>query len=355
MYSLLDKNQSLDLASRTPMNVRTLIDKHKTNIEKQIAFYRRTPVHSNAVGLLLKLMHVVSISSETGTPMEAFNLANDKLDLIAGNFDFTSENRQGDVHRGIFFGKETPSIIIAVSETRAHELILSSNWKELSPVKVLRTPTIKDNLARPDLAEHEYGLGVIKLDLPLFAFMAANFIKSLKPDADGNRPNLTEFITRYVLPNAMRSMADIQLLNLITANKEDIGSKTTELIPDVTPKLYKEINDFLPSISPSASLEEILTNIPAVYHENMFEALEFPRGFVGIMNFWGYFASYSWFMSSVIQIGSDSDSGKDIVNRFKKLERKVKMEGTLRKIPDIDVKTELSLEFDFVKLAIESY
>jgi len=150
------------------------------------------------------------------------------VDYIALNisqmFGLTSVQSKGRLHRGVFYGINTPEFILTTDDYFNPEYV-HNNWRRISAVKVLLHPKSDLNLQIPNGKDYsnENGLAIIQINIPMLAiqYRAYYLEQMMRTDSD-SKMSIMQFIGTYVLPNMLNSHIDIALMNRIFNQFYDI-------------------------------------------------------------------------------------------------------------------------------------
>ncbi|UKZ10926.1 hypothetical protein CZP2022_203 [Vibrio phage C-ZP2022] len=342
MYSLINKDITLSRGTKVNPHVSRLVAQHKTNVEKQIAWYKENYQEVNGRNPLVRLAYGI-LSYRQDNAMLAYQTAKTFMQELISPIGFTSDVHEGKVHYE-FFG-ETPTAILALDRSNPAEVFVSSNnYQTLRPVKVVHVPSAKDNLLRPDLAEHETGFGLITVDVPLFAMGLAQWMKqNMKKDPD-KREGVEQFIGRWVLPNAMYGQADNYPLAVLEAKTfEACESSSKQMLPDVGKDFFKYLNEFKDELNAANTIEDVLKTLPAVFKKTQFDAILFPRGYVPKQSHWARSSAFLRPLKIAMEIATDNQDGRALKNKFKREQRRMDQEKTYDSLDDTLMSTELSL------------
>ncbi len=195
----------------------------------------------------------------------------------------TSYLNKGMVHRGLFYGDNTPEIIIANDNPFDYEYV-NANWKDVSAVRVLMHPKSDLNFTIPNGKSYsdETGLVVIYINVSMLAVQYRAFKQSMKDRDDVL--DTTHFVGAYVLPNMIRSQTTIAIFNRLynAANEvesnNDVTRKHPFAYPDYRGRLDNVIKQTLKNISVSPrNYRHIFHALPSLYKEDMYYDLKLPK------------------------------------------------------------------------------
>lgn len=143
-------------------------------------------------------------------------------DYVLNNYDnacraekITTYANIGAVHRnGHFYGRGSDEIYIAI-EAVGKPADIFANWRNQSPVKVLRHPYMDFNLNLPDGRGFVGGTAVFTIDFPMLGVMyqAWRLEEDAKPQ--GTQETVAQFIYQYVLPGMLPSQANVAMVNRV--------------------------------------------------------------------------------------------------------------------------------------------
>jgi hypothetical protein len=257
----------------------------QANIEKVQNFYRTHNPVVKSNHLLIKLLQSLTVSKQM--ELERYYDNVDTISLgVSMALKMTSSIYRGIVHRGIFYGKDNPEIILAVDDYFDFNYV-HQNWEKVSAVKPLLHPKSDFDYMLPrgiDTSD-ENGLAVIMVNIPMLAVQYRAFLLSQWQDEDESPKSINQFIGGFVLPNMLRAQTELCLFNKIynralfpdieVFNKPYI--KHTFALLNVNTQLNNVIDKYiLYARQSNQHFATVLKTLPSIYNANMYESLLMP-------------------------------------------------------------------------------
>ena len=209
--------------------------KEGTNIDSNLRYYRERMLGElNSIinyyhdrNAKVKNNHMLVRLLTTVSP----NYNNDIFDYIgtldsnaiyvSKNFNIVSNINAGEVMDSIIFGDNSKEVFV-YSENELDLMELDNTWKDLEPLKLIVSEIDDTSFILPS---NDYDflyetLNVFLLDVRMLAIQYKYWaLERIKNDFDTDPAT---FIYRYVLPNSMRSILDIAIMNkLVNTVKDD--------------------------------------------------------------------------------------------------------------------------------------
>lgn len=249
--------------------------------QRVINYYRSYAKPVKSDHFLIRLLGTIAVPRRL--PIERYYANVDAIALNVAMFHkMTSPIYKGKVFEGVFYGTSTPEILLASDDYFDFEEV-SANWENACPI----TPLLHD---KSDLSaliptgvntSDQNGLAVILINISMLAVQYRAFLRSqlnsVAPRHAGH------FIASYVLPNMLRAHNELCLFNRI--NNMALGKPpSSELfvrhpfsLPDYTHYVDSAIKTTLTNISKgSLGFNKVLSSLPALSHEHLYEALIMP-------------------------------------------------------------------------------
>lgn len=135
------------------------------------------------------------------------------------NYKWTSVYQQGRVLRNYFFQDPIKEVIIA-KLTHKCMSVERNNWKDISPIKVIRHPYSHFAYETKQFQKHS-GLAVMELDVGILLCQYKLFLdeqRRLNPTLTGEPLNATNFIQMYIMPHFLKSSHDVSAVNIFYNN-----------------------------------------------------------------------------------------------------------------------------------------
>lgn len=259
----------------------------RKNLGTILQYYRRNPMAVKSSHFLVRLLQSITVPQS-----QVLERYYDNVDSMALNLSMalgmTSSIFKGKIFKGVFYGPESHEILVAHNETfdpfEAHR-----NWKNLSPVEVLRHPFSDLSLGIPDGrkmgTESGTGLVVVLINVPMLAVMYRAFRLNEMMVTAGefeSQRSIMQFIRMYVLPNMLMSHLDIALFNRIDNLQKGapMGEGLTKH-PFYLTDHSKQINSLDEEILKQLNKTDhtftgILRSVPAAVKNNMDEVMVLP-------------------------------------------------------------------------------
>lgn len=332
MKNLLTLNGSLKRGQKIDLDLQRLVEKHASNIKKQMAYYKANYMRVPGDHPLISLMYNIDVT----TPLETFAKAKMLSHELASPLGFTTSIHRGNVIYDAFYGDDTPCGILVNNELTTSDLLRSRDWTALTPLKVLKVPSVENSLVRPDLAIHSEGIAVVSIDIPAFAYMFASWLEYQMTLSIDKREGYQEFLGKYVFPNMMPSQGDCFLIEALKEKTPAIAKNNNIaiLLPDTAYKLVKEVKEFTGKIHSNSTIEQVLENLPAITAESQINRMPELTDLDTQSNYWLPLTVYAGVIDNISDYIPDNPEQTSIRTQLFRENKRIRSEGTVRKIND---------------------
>lgn len=348
MFSLIRKHYSLSRGESIDITLERLTGIQKDTVESVKTFYKTYPTRGPSNDPFVRLLYTMALGINA-KPSDYFKLAQQEKYEWVNLSDFTDEQNRGDIH-DVFWGDKVKTLILASSDKSLPE-ILGRDWKKLTPITVLRYPGLKESLVRPDLSTQNEGVGVVAVDLPVFAYMFGNWVTEnvKKPVEERERPET--FLQRWVYPNMMDSMQQQVMFNIINnpENMSDLEvNRTPVLVQDRMFDIGEKLMDYVNRMRANSSFEQVLSSIPAIYGDDLLDAFNPPSLERTPRMYWVEFAAASPIIRALTFIAYETPDYDSLNSRYERIRRIYEANSIIKKVPDDKTKTLLGEEFSTI-------
>lgn len=254
-------------------------------VHDRILEYRRT-----YPGYLPNDHILISLINGLGTPLSMdvqryVDKTRDRAFYHSAALGFTSPVSKGRVHTsGQFFGKYVQDVLIATDDEFDVD-DAAVRWEELEPVRFLYHPLSDLSYTIPGLqpSSTEGGLTVIQVNVPMLALQYRQWRYAQQEVSAERNPQTTgQFLSRYALPNMLRSEIDWTLFNRMLLRYYDAEAalpvkRHPFYIYDYSRDVDDLVDNYLTYISKrSMSFDTLLSNFPAIMHDDFHEIIQLP-------------------------------------------------------------------------------
>lgn len=243
MFTAILTKQTASRGGVALPQMRYVTERVGSNIDRLVDYYQNSGGFADSRHILIR-----ALSNLTGIytvpPGYYADYLLDYYDNSCRAEGITTATSIGAIHRnGHFYGRGSDEVYIAV-ESFGNADLITRNWRNQQPVKVLRHPYMDMNLNLPDGKGFIGGMAVFTIDFVVLGLMyrAWRLEEDRKPA--GIRETLMQFIYQYVLPGMLRSQANVAMLNRIDAelNGLDTGLTVKKKIPVSLPTNDSYVN-----------------------------------------------------------------------------------------------------------------
>lgn len=336
----------------------------ETNLRKIVGFYRNNVMSVQSNHFLVKLIQ--SIVIPLNLPPDRYY---DNVDNIAMNLSMalgmTSTIFNGRIHRNVFYGNDSPEIIVASNES-FDPFMAAAHWENLAPVRVLRHPVSDLNCALPTgkPSTPEYGFATIVVNIPMLALMWRCFFleqlkNKVKVDRDGTLGE-QHFVHMYVLPNMLYSHFDYALFNRYL--NYSIGKplpkatrKHSFSIPDYTSHLDPVIETVLENLKTSKrDFTGVLRNVPTILDRTMDDVMGLPDVAQTRQIVWAMYLTRVPALEFMLDASGQEHGSRNQVqlNMVKRIATNLHSNSVLRSVLDQDSFYDAMIEVDDLKTSI---
>lgn len=302
----------------------------RRNFDTIINYYRTYPMAVKTDHFLVRLLQSMTVPQHLNLERYYDNVRLE-APALSKAMGMTSDVNQGRFFTGIFYPTGYKEVIIFQDDLFDLSRV-ESDWENMAPVRVLKSPStnlqlpIPDGTQKEEAPEFATGLmktGVIMVNIPQLcvmyrAFRLAEVANGEFNNGDSQR-SLQQFVRMYVLPNMLQSAADQAIFN-----RALYISKTIYKIPADKPAHPFFLSDW--SIKVDACLEElvydlqykrrqdyqgILKQLPAAFSDSQWEAQELPEFAPTRQVLWAMFLSRVLVLSFLFKVNDGNDDRRN--------------------------------------------
>lgn len=283
MYDILDQDVPLKRHSIALPRWVLLKSRLLNNLMTVQSYYAQNPTYLNSDHLLINLIHMAPMHMKSDLDYQ-IRLVREVVNDTASAFKLTSPTTQGTLHDGDAFYGEAIKEAIILSDSRFNEKL---PWRLAKPVRILYHPFTELSMELP-LGQRRKskttGYAVIEINYPMLIWMFRQwFVDPIsKVNEDSHLP-VSDFITRWVIPNALESHLDIAIFNRLQVQMfggsipEDPYRHHFQLV-DFGRQVNEVLGEFVEIIERrDMSFDELMTACPLVEHDNLFTLFEPPN------------------------------------------------------------------------------
>lgn len=267
-----DEPTSINRGESIP-GLKQSLDLVRANIEDTVRYYRRAPLSVTNTHVLVRLLSSLPISLDRDAISYFYTIKELGLEQAVLLKMTTTVNYGKITSPGMFYGSSTNEIVIAHDTEFDYDGVDNGTipWRDLQPLKVLSHPFTDLNMGRLNGKYHsvERGSAVLSLNIPMLAAQYRMWYKHERSAGEGPARRTHQFISQYVLTNAVWSHANIALLNRISAMALDDDVMSFKIVhpffmSDNTVHMDAPIRKLIDALKKrTRTWDEIITALPA--------------------------------------------------------------------------------------------
>ena len=255
----------LFLGGLTDLTLDRYVSRQSDNIEKIVKYYNQNYFPIKMENPLVRMLSQFTNYGIEESPLGYYNRTSSLIEQLCLPLGIANSINPGFPHIGSFYGDDTTCQFV-YSDFITISTILRSNWKKLSPVRVMRRDGVRDPMRRPDLIEKGDGLVIIEVDMATLAYMYKCWVDEQLSKPIDERLNDYNFLGRIVYPNMINSGMFATYVHAIHREDFDInaGEFATNLsIIDYSYRLIRQLRLLLDKYKDRATqTSQILEAIP---------------------------------------------------------------------------------------------
>lgn len=356
MYKLFTKRFENQHAVIRPAGFELIQRTYQREIAKIIDYYHSRVYAVPSNHLLCRMLITGLISSEL--PMDRFmEIAYARSPYVAKHFNLTSEISYGRMFDGVFYGEGNNEILLYSEEYfDPYEALV--NWRNLEPVKVLEHSVSDFGLKLPNGERNSTGqdLCVISINLPMLLVQYRGFMVEQSRSSFAGNGALSEnhFVHMYVLPNMLRSHAELVILNRL--KNLFYGAPMTQALThhpfnviDYGQRLDAVLKQVLKSINSTARpYAQYLQTIPSFYEESMQQYLQMPDLAKTRQVWWALFLTRLPVMQFLLDSGGENGltANGTYISKLKIDVKQLKRESVMASVLPKDLSYDVSVAFE---------
>lgn len=251
------------------------------------AYYRRAPRPVNNNHILARLIGALPLTQNLSDERYLANVQN-LSPSHARMLGLVNEISFGQIFKGGLMSAGAPEIIIATEDSiNLNEL--RNDWAQAVPLKAVWHNRMDSRYELPNGTNYAYNNQVVniwQLDVPLLMMQHRLWWQDQQARPAGERHTTEQFIGGYVLPNALRSIADIAFFNRLRFDsgfydhRFDGYARNTPhpvFFPGAEETLTSASKQVISNLKVSKlSFDTILKSLPSFSHDDLYESLMLP-------------------------------------------------------------------------------
>lgn len=286
------------------------------SVEQQRLYWQRNHFTVPSDHLLVRILRTLPISY-TLDVKTYYSLACDIAYDVTRPFGVTSIDAVGtSTSKSWLFGKDFVEFPICLFEREPKNLeALAARWKDLVSVKFLRHPRTDLSLGLPNgtAPSGEPGLVVYQIDLPILALQYRQFILEQLNKPKGTRETTMQFVSRYVLANAIPSMVDVAFFNRLNALLSQEQTAISEwryasAIPNNLRWLDEYLGDIVRQLKGNSySFAELLYGIRTITGDCLYDLCKYPESIRTRQASWLTYLAQMPFVNFLVKAAAESN------------------------------------------------
>jgi hypothetical protein len=334
------------------------------SIEKAISYYRKSGMKVDGSHFLTRLVYsFIFSSSEDYTSI--YSTISDSKDELAQGAGITTAINSNSPFDSVFY-PSCQEYVIATSDLQYKDTLnmVEEDWITLEPLKVVRHPYRLLGTHYPVGFGKGHDYSVISVDIPALAIMYSGWVKYnnklVKENPDYTRETIEQFLGSYVLPNMLYSQFNCTILNMISNISgewhEDLyQSKLGMHVTTYESKIEKELSGLLDRITVmDIPPEACLSNIPSIR-----ESVSILDGMATISasdtqaNYTVLVLASLQLVEASLFLSSSYSNLTKYRNTLKKIYRRIRNVGVLRKIEDRILRDKIEATLGRIELWVQ--
>lgn len=285
MQSFFNNPSEINYGISTPGEWRVQKENLLRSLNSVEYYYRDRVFSVKSNHFLCKLLNTLAIPYNLSLDRYYLNIVSRANIQYSMAMKMTSSIYRGTLFNGVFYGSNTPEIILS-DNSHFSPYEVHNNWKTAKSVNVVKHCKSDLDILLPNGRDtsSETGLCVISVNIAMLAVQYRAFLleQSLKGQ-DQNILTTANFVHMYVLPNMLSSHLDLCLFNRFSNmvygkpngevyKKHPFALPSFEFHVDkILYKIYKEIKD------KNIEYKQVLKTIPAITKNDSEEVLIIPE------------------------------------------------------------------------------
>lgn len=341
MIELLDPENDLSRGGVSNVGLSFIINKDLANIKAATKYYKEVKVMIKSNHIIKKIIDMLDFDYET--PMEVFRSAQDLSDTISViNGLVTSEFRGTVLNNDFNYEK---GYVIASVENGTSLDVIKKTYLNNSPMKLVFRESTGSYFELPTYDSTKIdGFGAFTIDIPILAVSYYTWKKINDEKPEELKETLDDYIVHSILVPMITDAARLSYLRMfLNGDFKVVKSNVPFSYVDQTANLHKEISKLKTSFNIKTTHHtQVLKELPGYDLENMYRLVpELELGNLTNMNRWFKILVESTLVNSVLTAAA-TDKDKDIIIRFKVMDRTIRGSGTLRKAPTPELRKYLT-------------
>ncbi len=285
MYDLFNSNLEFKKGTKVFPNFRYIREGILLEIQKYRDYYRSTIFSVLSEHLLVQILSAIIVPTNRGNRYFIDSMS-DITGQLSRNWHLSSPVYRGDIKpTSILYGKDVREVVIATNEEFDIKYA-TENWRDLSPVTVLRHPF--NDLSLPRLiGQYPYPnrngeISVVAINIPMLAYQALMWEQKERGKLNIAPSTLQEFVAAYPITNAITTHTDIAFFNRLSKHLREKSVSEFEIVNPFnlinwTDKVDKILEGQVELIKNSDwTFPVIMDNTPELSANNLMDAMELP-------------------------------------------------------------------------------
>lgn len=359
MYALLKAGMS-GKGKLTSPTLERLLKQQQVSIDIAITYYRYAAHPVNGSHPLVKLLYAFSFPLNTSAD-DVYARTVDISYSLAKVAEITTPVYLADPHTSIFYDNCADYLIHNPLMTYSDSLMITeNNWIDLTPVTVLYQPYELKPYHLPLGGKGEEYYSVISVDVIALAVMYNGWQTMNAKRPPGERESVEHFISRYVIAGMLVSQMNSYIFNQLSINSgQDNIPKLIGRAPIHITEYNDEINStisdhvsklFDKRVRPS----DFIANVPSITEDvSLFARIPTIQGVETQTNYSIYLLTVLPILRAVLLLTMNNPYKREMANRLKAVNRKLRSRRTLRRIPSDALSDQMESDLELVNLLLE--
>lgn len=217
MYNLL-RMHAVEVAERVQPELKRNFENNKLALDKVKTYHRSGGHKVNSSHVALSAMYHIHTNEADQTIADAYRRAKEGEFKTAHGLGISTSSKSGEVFRKDFFNTETIVVLdrTSLKYVELSDMMIGSNFRKFSPIKVLRAPRTWNPLNLPN-GDHNFDntdLAVVSINIGMLGAMYFAWKKEQGKLADGKRESIKEFVSYCIMTNMQDSTYTACIINM---------------------------------------------------------------------------------------------------------------------------------------------
>lgn len=209
MLEMFEKPYIYNTGLVLPPNWFYLKRRYRESIASLINYYRTRAYNVKSNHFLVNILYHLTPPLDYDD-FRYVELCRARADYVARAFEMSTPTAYGKSHHGVFYSKNDDEVLI-LDEERFNVSLAAARWRNLSPVRILKSSTSNLDLLllKGNNTPEETGLNVLTINITLLSFMYKCFVRS----KESEDVSYARFVHTYILPNMLYNILDHCIVN----------------------------------------------------------------------------------------------------------------------------------------------